>query len=59
MGFLKDGLSQGQVGQRPFEMGYRAIYALNDIVNGKTVEDPMTVGLDVCTPETVDNCKAK
>ena len=59
MQFLKDGLSQGQVGQRPFEMGYRAIYALNDIVNGKAVEDPMTVGLDVCTPETVDSCKAK
>jgi ribose transport system substrate-binding protein len=59
MGFLKDGLSHGQVGQRPYEMGYRAIYTLNDVVNGKTVPDPITVGLDVCTPETADSCKTK
>jgi ribose transport system substrate-binding protein len=59
MGFLKDGLSDGQVGQRPFEMGYRAMYVLNDLVNGKTVPDPITIGLDVCTPENADSCKQK
>src|SRR4051794_19272311 len=59
MGFLKQGLSDGQVGQRPYEMGYRAMYVLNDLTNGKTVPDPITVGLDVCTPETADTCKAK
>ena len=35
MGFLKEGLSDGQVGQRPYEMGYRAMYVLNDLLNGK------------------------
>jgi ribose transport system substrate-binding protein len=59
MGFLKEGLSDGQVGQRPYEMGYRAMYVLNDLLNGKMPPDPITVGLDVCTPETVDNCKKK
>ena len=47
---LKAGLSHGQVGQRPFEMGYKAIYLLNDLTQGKTVPDPVTIGLDVCTP---------
>jgi ribose transport system substrate-binding protein len=40
-------------------MGYRAMYVLNDLLQGKKPEDPITVGLDVCTPETVDTCKTK
>jgi ribose transport system substrate-binding protein len=57
MDAMKAGLSQGQVGQRPFEMGYKAIYLLNDLTQGKSVSDPVTIGLDVCTPETIDTCK--
>ena len=57
MDAMKAGLSQGQVGQRPFEMGYKAIYLLNDLTQGKSVSDPVTIGLDVCTPETIDSCK--
>ncbi len=57
MDLLKEGLSDGQVGQRPYEMGYRAIYVLNDLTQGKKVPDPITIGLDVCTPETAANCK--
>ena len=34
MDILKDGLSHGQVGQRPFEMGYRAMIILKDIIEG-------------------------
>ena len=30
---------------------------LNDLSQGKSVPDAVTIGLDVCTPETVDNCK--
>jgi ABC-type sugar transport system substrate-binding protein len=59
MGFLKEGLSDGQVGQRPYEMGYRAVYVLNDLLAGKAPPDPITVGLDVCTPDTADTCKKK
>jgi ribose transport system substrate-binding protein len=40
-------------------MGYRAMYVLKDLLDGKPVPDPITVGLDVCTPETVDTCKKK
>jgi ribose transport system substrate-binding protein len=51
---MKEGLSLGQVGQRPFEMGYMAMKA------GKPAPaDPTYTGLDVCTPETVDTCIAK
>jgi ribose transport system substrate-binding protein len=57
MDAMKAGLSQGQVGQRPFEMGYKAIYLLNDLSQGKSVPDPVTIGLDVCAPETIDTCK--
>ena len=57
MDLLKEGLSDGQVGQRPYEMGYRAIYVLNDLSQGKSVPDPITIGLDVCTPETAATCK--
>jgi ribose transport system substrate-binding protein len=54
---LKEGLSAGQVGQRPFEMGYKVIHAIWDMHNGKPAPaDPTYTGLDVCTPETADTC---
>ena len=57
---MKEGLSLGQVGQRPFEMGFKTMNALNDMKNGKAAPaDPTYTGLDVCTPETVDTCIAK
>jgi ribose transport system substrate-binding protein len=57
---MKEGLSLGQVGQRPFEMGYKTMFALKDIKDGKPAPaDPTYTGLDVCTPETADTCIAK
>lgn len=57
---MKEGLSLGQVGQRPFEMGYKTMFALKDIKDGKAAPaDPTYTGLDVCTPETADSCIAK
>ena len=54
---MKKGLSAGQVGQRPFEMGYKAMYFLKDIKDGKAAPtDPTYTGLDVCTPKNVDTC---
>lgn len=53
---LQDGLSLGQVGQRPYEMGYRAMYVLKDLAEGKEVESPIYTGLDVCTPDNADTC---
>jgi ribose transport system substrate-binding protein len=54
---LKAGLSKGQVGQRPFEMGYKAMYFLKDIKDGKAPPaDPTYTGLDVCTPANVNTC---
>ena len=57
---MKEGFSLGQVGQRPFEMGFRTMNALNDMTSGKPApKDPTYTGLDVCTPETAATCIAK
>ena len=54
---LKDGLSSGQVGQRPFEMGYKAMYLLKDLKEGKPApKDPVLTRLSVCTQGNVENC---
>jgi len=54
---LKAGLATGNVGQRPFEMGYKSIMFLKDIHDGKPApKDPTYTGLDVCTPETANTC---
>ncbi len=57
---LKAGLSKGQVGQRPAEMGYKTMFFLKDIKDGKPApKDPTYTGLDVCTPETAATCIGK
>ncbi|HEX6978788.1 MAG TPA: sugar-binding protein [Alphaproteobacteria bacterium] len=56
---LKEGLSHGQVGQRPFQMGYLAMEKLLAIKGGQKVEDPIYTGLDVCTPENAATCLGK
>jgi len=57
---MKEGLSLGQVGQRPFEMGYMTMQAFAAMKEGKAAPaDPSYTGLDVCTPETADTCIAK
>lgn len=57
---MKEGLSLGQVGQRPFEMGYMTMKAFQSMAEGGAAPaDPTYTGLDVCTPENVDTCIAK
>jgi ribose transport system substrate-binding protein len=57
---LKASLSKGQVGQRPAEMGYKTMFFLKDIKDGKPApKDPTYTGLDVCTPETANTCIGK
>jgi len=46
---LAEGLSHGQVGQRPYAMGYRSMEVLLELVRGGAVEDPIYTGLDVLT----------
>ncbi len=53
---LKQGRSHVQVGQRPFEMGYKAMYVMKDIVGGKMVAPEIYTGLDECLPNTADSC---
>ncbi len=56
---LKAGRSHVQVGQRPFEMGYRAPSVMLDLIEGKAVESVIYTGLDECTQENVDICIAQ
>ena len=54
---LKLGLASGNVGQRPFDMGYKSMWFLKDIKDGKPApHDPTYTGLDVCTPQNVATC---
>ena len=56
---LAEGLANGNVGQRPFEMGYKAMYIMKDIAEGKQVDDPIYTGLDVCNNDNHDSCLAQ
>jgi ribose transport system substrate-binding protein len=56
---LKAGQSHVQVGQRPFEMGYRAPGVMLDLIAGKAVDPVIYTGLDECTQETAATCIAK
>jgi ribose transport system substrate-binding protein len=37
-------------------MGYKSMFVLKDIVEGKPVESPLFTGLDVCTNDNTDTC---
>ena len=55
----REGLVTALVGQRPFEMGYKAPAVMMNLIAGKKVEDPVFTGLDECTKDTVDTCIQK
>ena len=55
----KEGLVTALVGQRPFEMGYKAPSVMIDLIGGKDVPDPVFTGLDECTKDTVETCIQK
>ena len=59
MAQLAEGLANGNVGQRPFEMGYKAMYIMKEIAEGKQVDDPIYTGLDVCDNDNHDSCLAQ
>jgi len=55
----KEGRVEALVGQRPFEMGYKAPTVMIDLIEGKKVDDPVFTGLDECTMATADTCIQK
>ena len=55
----KEGLVTALVGQRPFEMGYKAPSVMLDLISKKKVADPVFTGLDECTKDTADTCIQK
>jgi ribose transport system substrate-binding protein len=52
----KEGRVNALVGQRPFEMGYKAPSVMIDLIEGKKVADVLYTGLDECTKATADTC---
>ncbi len=56
MPLLKAGLSSFNVGQNPYQIGYKALMALHDIKAGKTVPPSIDTGFVTCTPEQADTC---
>jgi len=55
----KEGRVEALVGQRPFEMGYKAPSVMISLIEGKKVDDPVFTGLDECTAATADTCIQK
>ena len=53
---FRDGRSNAQVGQRPFEMGLRAPDVMIQLINGESVDDPLFTGLDVCNKDDPGFC---
>lgn len=53
---LNAGHSHAQVGQRPFEMGYKAPDVMIQLINNEMVADPLFTGLDECTQENSMTC---
>ncbi len=53
---FREGRSQFQIGQRPYQMGNEAPDILIRLINGETVDDPMYTGLDLCTKEDAGIC---
>lgn len=47
---LAEGLSHYNIGQRPYDMGYETIMALDKLVKGEKVEPFIKTGTEVCTP---------
>lgn len=58
MPLLKAGLSNWNIGQRPYDMAYTAIKSLHDVVNNPGTKLPPVIvtGLEVCTPDMADTC---
>ncbi|MBL1421598.1 MAG: substrate-binding domain-containing protein [Alphaproteobacteria bacterium] len=54
---FREGRSHAQIGQRPFEMGYKAPDVMIKLINGEKVGDPLFTGLDVCTEAEPGFCK--
>ncbi|MCJ9674027.1 substrate-binding domain-containing protein [Neorhizobium sp. BETTINA12A] len=53
---FREGRSHSQVGQRPFEMGYKAPDVMIKLIKGEKVADPLFTGLDVCNLDDPGFC---
>ena len=48
---LAEGLSQYNIGQRPYDMGYETIMTLDKLTKGEKVPPMIVTGTEVCTPK--------
>lgn len=56
---LAKGLSHFNVGQRPYDMGYETIMALDKLTKKETLPPMIITGTEVCTPENAETTCGK
>ena len=56
---LRDGLSTAQIGDRPFDIGHRAMLLLKDLRDGKKLPADLAIPIDTCTPQNLATCPAR
>lgn len=62
---LREGRTHGQVGQQPYKMGYKAMYALKNIIDGNinkydnNLEKVFYTNLSICLAPNIDICLLK
>jgi len=57
MPLLKSGYSHYNIGQRPYDMAYKAVETLNNFLkDGKAPAASIVTGLEVCSPDMADTC---
>lgn len=54
---VKAGYSSGQVGDKPFEIGYTATMTLYSAIHGKTPAPQAEADLDICTRKSDKTCQ--
>ena len=54
--FVRSGDTAALVGQRPWEMGYRSMYVMRQMMDGVMPSDPLYTGLDKCDASNIDTC---
>jgi ribose transport system substrate-binding protein len=59
LAMVKEGRVLALVGQRPFEMGYKAPSVMIDLISGKKVDATLYTGLDECTQANINTCIQK
>ncbi|TNH06885.1 ABC transporter substrate-binding protein [Testudinibacter sp. TR-2022] len=57
--FVRDGTLEGIVVQSSYQMGYKGVTAIKDVIDGKTIEKFIDTGVVFVTKDNIDSDEAK